>query len=299
MPRQQSNTDLAGSLAATLTPRVSDVSVHLARGQQNSGLFDVGALYAEALDEVMRRTRAGARSMPVARAAQSTWPTANRAAQLRAPVQPWRQPVVHEEVVVEYVASIDAPRAGGLGWFGIAVAWLATVTMGAGIAVTLPAHAIVHSRAGAVAGGVVASAGATPAASSPPAIVLPSVASPSPTYAPSGSVPGAQPAIQKPPIAATAPTPAALATSAPPVVSPRVLAKKPARPIAAAAVTHTHPASAAVVAAAPSEVSASTPRSPGPARSASVPAPAAASTAGMSLDDLIRHEVQAESAKHR
>ena len=61
MARQQSNLeniDLAGSLAATLTPRVPDAGANARRSRQNSGLFDMGALYAATFSDVIQRERA-------------------------------------------------------------------------------------------------------------------------------------------------------------------------------------------------------------------------------------------------
>src|ERR1700722_2707912 len=91
MARQQSNSELAGSLAATLTPSVPRVSAQRFRANQNSGLFDMSALYAETLDDVLRRTRSDARLAPLARAARepSVTPHARAAQSLGRSVQPF------------------------------------------------------------------------------------------------------------------------------------------------------------------------------------------------------------------
>ena len=278
MARQQSNTDLAGSLAATLTPRVPRASAQPLPSRQNSGLFDVGALYAEALDEVLRRTRSDARLLPLTRAAQATWPRAAG----------WPQPVLHPafeaEVPIEFADFSAAPRPRGLGWFGIAVAWLATVTTGALIATTLPGHAIAHMHAAGAPLAVAVNPPPLQAAMAPAVIAAPwSVTPPLPTVAP----------LAPPDV------PVAQATL---VV---VAAKRVAPKIAAPAIVRAHPAATTTVArptpstptVAPSTPAiAVAPRATPPSRPAPVAAP---STAGMSLDDLIRHEVQAESAKHR
>ena len=125
MTRQDSNSELAGNLGASLTPRVDHVPLPL-RGVQSSGLFDVGALYAEALDQVMARAAAQTRLLPLARAAQVTLPRA----------APWPA----HELSVDFDVPIDfarayAPRSLGLGWFGVAIAWLATVTTAALVAI--------------------------------------------------------------------------------------------------------------------------------------------------------------------
>jgi hypothetical protein len=280
MARQQSNTELAGSLAATLTPRVPRASAQSLPDRQNSGLFDVGALYAEALDEVLRRTRSDARLLPLARAAQPTWPRAAG----------WPLPVLHPafeaEVPIEFTDYSAAPRPRGLGWFGIAVAWLATVTTGALIATTLPGHAMTHTHAASLL--AVAVNPPQPQAAIAPAVIAAPLAVAPPLLPP--VAPADAPATQAAPV-----TQAMQAVAA---------AKKAAPKIAGPAIVHVHPAATATVArptpstptVAPSAPAiAVAPRAAPPSRPAPV---AATSTAGMSLDDLIRHEVQAESAKH-
>jgi hypothetical protein len=282
MARQQSNTDLAGSLAATLTPRIPQAREMSFRAAQNSGLFDVGALYAEALDEVLRRTRSDVRLAPLARAAQPTWPRAAG----------WSEPVVSFDfdaaVPVAFTRGVAARSSRGIGWFGVAVAWLATVTMGASLATTLPGHALTHPKG---AGWVVP---ATPAA--PPAV--------SPSTLPVAPVPvAALPAVSASSLATTTVAPPALAlaapaSAAPQAVSPHVSTKRLAPKVGSPPAAHGRSIAAAspAVAAAPPAIVAAHPAAPARATPASPPP---ASTAGMSLDDLIRHEVQAESAKHR
>ena len=96
MARQDSNSELAGQLAASLTPRVDHVLTG-PREAQNSGLFDVGALYAEAFAQVAQRARVQAQRLPLPRSAQATWP---RAATLH------EQPTLTER-------WIDLPLASG------------------------------------------------------------------------------------------------------------------------------------------------------------------------------------------
>lgn len=281
MARQQSNIDLAGSLAATLTPRIPQAREMPFRTGQNSGLFDVGALYAEVLDEVVRRTQSDVRLAPLTRAAQPTWPRAAG----------WSEPVVSFDfdaaAPIELTRRVAARPSRGIGWFGVAVAWLATVTMGASMATTLPGHALTHGK---VAAWVVPAAPATPPAVLPSSLPVAPVMPVADLPAVSASLPATTAA--PPALAAVAP-----ASAAPHSISPRVstkhLAPKPANPPAGHA-RSIAPASAPV-AAASTAIGAARPAAPARA----TPAPAPASTAGMSLDDLIRHEVQAESAKHR
>jgi hypothetical protein len=298
MARQQSNTDLAGSLAATLTPALPRSREISFRGGQNSGLFDVGALYAEALDEVLRRTRSDVRLAPLTRAAQPTWP--------RSPTGPrrptrggWGEPVVSfdldADVPVELGNAVEARPSRGIGWFGVAVAWLATVTMGASIATTLPGHALTRLHLPVSVLPTPPAPPAPPVAASP---WSPSVA-PSPMAAMTGvSVSSPSPTVVPLTLVVSAP-----AMAAPPVAAPHLATKHLAHPAAPAPVAHARsplPASspvASTVATPPPATGAAHPAAPtAPSRATS--SPPAVSTAGMSLDELIRHEVQAESAKH-
>ncbi len=267
MTRQQSSSDLAGSLAATLTPRVPQASARTLRATQNSGLFDVGALYAEAFQQVARRARTDPRlAMPLARSAQATWPAAAR----------WPRPALsyplEPEPSFEY-RDVAARPTRGLGWFGVAVAWLATVTTAALIATSLPAHAPTHVRA-------------LPVAVAPVAPIITSAAPPA-LPAPEPPVPEVVPSA----------LPVAALSVAPPAVRPAPKKMVLAPKVAAPAPPRVHPAPPApVVAAAAPAAPVTAPR----AAASSRPAPVApASTAGMSLDELIRHEVQLESGKHR
>ncbi len=283
MARQQSNIeniDLAGSLAATLTPRVPHAGANAPRSRQNSGLFDMGALYAETFGDVIQRVQPEPRLAPLSRAAEPAWPLAAR----------WPQPVLSfdlDEVPIEFAHSSAAPRSRGVGWFGVVVAWLATVTMASMIAIGLPAHAPTHWRAPAALAMPAALLTATPpqAATPPPVTEVP------PPVALAAAI-AAPAAVRSPPPVAAVPLPA-------PAV---VLAKKAAPKAAVSAVTHSRPAPAsAVTATAAAPVTAAAPAIAATSHAPPSPKPAAApaSTAGMSLDELIRHEVQKESAKHR
>jgi hypothetical protein len=293
MARQDSNSELAGSLGASLTPRVEHLPL-TPRGVQSSGLFDMGALYAEALDQVMARARAQTRLMPLARAAQVTlpraapWPARGRPFDLDAPI--------------DFSRAFAAPRAVGLGWFGVAIAWLATVTTAALVAVALPAHTRAAPRAHA--GTIVVVVPATH-----PSVVEP-VAPAAPAGADSAIVPAAM--LTVPTTATTTPattTPLATASSSPlvirassavagpPVTSrPSLATKRPASKAAGVTLAHARPAPSAP--SAPPPTASAIAASPPVKSTTTRPEPAATPASGMSLEDLIRHEVQAESSKH-
>jgi hypothetical protein len=273
MARQDSNSELAGSLGASLTPRVEHLPLPL-RGVQSSGLFDVGALYAEALDQVMARARAQTRLLPLSRAAQITlpraapWPAQGRSLDLDEPI--------------DFTRAFAPARSVGLGWFGVAIAWLATVTTAALVAIALPAH----TRAAPRGTGTIV------------VVVPPSPAPVVERVAPAAPAIAAL-AIAPTPVVAAPTTPLALpaapaATGAQSVTSRQPLAaKRPAPRAVSVTLAHARPAplpapsaSATAVAAAP------------PVRSTPAKAEPAAPASGMSLEDLIRHEVQAESSKH-
>jgi hypothetical protein len=243
---------------------------------------------------------------PVARAGRPSWPR----------VMGWPEPISygdHEVRIVEIdepaasgiaIEGADLefdrgaslrriaspPRSLGLGWYGVAVAWLATITLGGIMATSLPAHALPRARA------------ITPAILVAPPVVAPAMAAATATVSPLAPA-----AVLAAPLgAASSPTIPEVSlsrlASAPPASTPL----EPAAPVPvrkglilrAAAPAPPHPHARAIEAAASPRPA---PASPAP-QAAAVPAKAAAkpaSTAGMSLDDLIRHEVQAESGKHR
>jgi hypothetical protein len=287
MARQDTNSDLAGRLVASLTPRVTRSGAP-SRREQNSGLFDMGALYTEALDQVMHRARNEVHLVPLVRSSRLPW----------APASPWPverslpqfpralAPELEMDVPVEFASAFEAPRSRGLGWFGVAVAWLATVTIGAILAISVPAHAFPRSRVRVVA------AMTTPVPAAPGLATAPAAAwtaVPVALAAPAIPVAPVVPVVPPPPapIAASAPRRVTRPTSAPPPPAPVVAHARPAGPSAPA------PQATAVVAATPPAPQ------PAPEKPRVAPPVPPASTAGMSLEDLIRHEVQAESGKVR
>jgi hypothetical protein len=309
MARQQSSSELAGSLAATLTPSVPHVSAQRFRANQNSGLFDMSALYAETLDDVLRRARTSARLAPLARvASEPAWPLPTRVPR----PAPWLDGstiasvsgVEAEAVPIEFIDFSAAPRPRGLGWYGVAVAWLATVTTGAMIAISLPGHVVTHARA------LPPIVAATPPVMPPVTASAPVIAMAAavvPAAVPVGSLPVAAAAPARPPAVAAstwpvaASTTSAVHTSALPastVVStkrtaPRLAPGKSAGITSVPPAVHARPAQAPLAATTSAPAIAAAPRATPPAKAAP------ASTAGMSLDELIRHEVQVESAKHK
>ncbi|HEX3771964.1 MAG TPA: hypothetical protein VHV30_13905, partial [Polyangiaceae bacterium] len=112
---------------------------------------------------------------------------------------------------VDEDVEIFVPYGRGLGWFGIAVAWLATMTLGATLATSVPAHAYTRSHVH-----VFTTAGVTPASTSPGAPLPSAAVVVSDTAWTAVPVQPSQPALAAPP----PPAPAApIAVAPPPVVA--------------------------------------------------------------------------------
>jgi hypothetical protein len=194
----------------------------------------------------------------------------------------------------------------GLGWYAVFVAWLGTLALGGLLATSLPGHVLPRARvlAAAPPPPPTAIAPATP----PPVVAAAAMAAPMPAPSNDGipeinasmlpiattAAPHAVPAVAPAP-RPVAPRPPAVVAPVPAAPAPVVRKAAPARP--APAVEEAAPAPHAKPQPAPPAVAAA----PAPApTTAPAPAPAPAkpvSTANMSLEDLIRHEVQAEQAK--
>ncbi len=300
--RQESDTELAGQLAASLTPRIQAMRPMplQQRGEQNSGLFDIGAMYAASVEQVMRRAqRARKPAMGVVAAPPSiAAPYVAQAAQAQHGYAEYaREPAeVYEDVDLagEYVVIAGLPRSGRIGRFAVAVAWLATATLAAAISTLVPAHGLKKEVAPLVA----APAPAPVIAPSPePAIATVSLS----------ALPSAGPTAAIAPIAAAAPTPATptVTAASAPAANPNVTASLPhPRPAAPA-----HPRAAAHASAAdaaPASVAKGAAASPAdsppatlkvaPTKPAAAAAPAAPASGG-SLEDLIRQAVAAEAKK--
>ena len=180
-----------------------------------------------------------------------------------------------------------------MGWFGVAVAWLATVTTGAWIATSLPAHAPTHvhpSVAALTSAPVVAmpTSGALAAAPQGPLAPLSPVIAP--LAATGAQVEPAAPVTGAPVAAAPAPSASiARVVSALPVpvvitrkVAPRAAASPRARVHLPAPVSASAAVSPAPLAAAPAAAPAPRPQAAPAAKSA---APAATPAGTMSLED--------------
>jgi hypothetical protein len=295
MTRQNSESQLGGHLAASLTPRVSSMPKQHRR-EQLSGLIDIGALYAASVEQVMNRARA-ARPPVVAHA---------RPHAAHFPAQRQQQ-VVRNAYAVRYDDAALLEAAGvlprrGVGWFGVAVAWLATAVIGATVATTVPAHANVHTHLAAIA--------PVAAAPSAPLPVARPVAVPTPAL-PSGEV-----SVESLPLV-TATNPSSVTTSATPSATPKALPKvapqahshvASAPPEAPAPAQHAEASAAptrgaAIEKAPPAEKAAPADKAPAaeapPAKAAAASAPAPAPG---SLEDLMRRAVEADakaSAKRR
>jgi hypothetical protein len=247
MTLQDSDSDLAGRLGASLTPPVRHAPrVHLPRDEQSSGFFDLDALYTA------YPVQAPPAPLPV-----------------MVPRRPRTRPLVVEQPVVELRR---ARRAQPIGWFAVFVTWLATTTLAGLVATHVPGHVRLRPRTAPPSSGVIV-----------PATIAGSV-----TVASATSVTASVPA------AATPSSAAAISVDELPVAGASL---RPAHAVEAPRIKHTvtHPsrvAAPAPVPAAPTEALHAPAPSPPP-----VARPAPVSTANMSLDELIRHEVAAEQKR--
>ena len=232
MTTQDSDSEITGKVAASLTPPVA--RQHLPRGEQSSGFFDLHTLYTMHVQ-------------PTPRAVPPPLPAS-------LPVVPFARDVPRPRPR-EALAPSPAARARPqpIGWYAVFVTWLATLTLATLSATQLPAHVATHAR--------------------PPA--------PTPTPAPA---PPLTPALTPAPAPAPSPDPPTIALSDLPRVAPA-----PAR----TAPRHVHATVLPPPEPSPTPASVSPP-SPAPAIA---PSPPPASTANMSLEDLIRHEVAAEQKR--
>jgi hypothetical protein len=300
--RQESDTELAGQLAASLTPRIQSMrpTPLQQRGEQNSGLFDIGAMYAASVEQVMLRAQKarkpvmGAAAAPLSVAHSYAAQAQHGYAAYAPQVEYGREPAeVYEDVDLagEYVVIAGLPTSGRIGRFALAVAWLAMATLAAAISTLVPAHGLKKEVAPVVA---------APAPAPPPAVA--------PTPAPAiatvslSALPSAAAAATPTPATVTAASVTGAAPSAPTANLPATASLPHARPAAPAhprAAVHAAPVDAAPApvakVAAPADSPPATlkaaPAKPAPA------APAAAPASGGSLEDLIRQAVAAEAKK--
>ncbi|HEY3815958.1 MAG TPA: hypothetical protein VGL81_02250 [Polyangiaceae bacterium] len=265
MTSQDSDSELTGKVAASLTPPVT--RVHVPRGEQSSGFFDLDALYTM---HVQHTRRAVPPPLPLPAIL---------------PVRPVARPLppaLPRETLASWPATRARPQP--IGWYAVFVTWLATMTLATLSATQLPAHVATHARA------------LTPLL--PPALTLPPTPAPTlasasasaPTLAPSPALPSAPPSF------AIADLPRVL----PHVRSaPARPATRHARSVAAPPEPPSSPSPPPPPAPAPASASAPIPAlapSPRATSAASLSSPPA-STADTSLEDLIRHEVAAEQKR--
>ncbi|MGO9836236.1 MAG: hypothetical protein ACLP1X_18705 [Polyangiaceae bacterium] len=261
MTTQDSESELAGRLGASLTPRVPRITVQQ-RVEQNSGLFDVGALYAASVEQVMRRARVAQPPVfgiaGVAQPAPVALPSAWGANAARV------QRVQQEEIDLDLFLG----RSRGVGWFGVAVAWMATTALGATIATTVPAHTLARGHASAPVVAATAPAAITPATAAAAFAAPPPVVSAPPAEAPSVAVAAAPAVAPKKAIivthARTRPVPASGSAAVTPAPQPQKVASVEAPPAPKAAVASAPPAAAG----------------------------------GASLEELMRRAVEADAKKH-
>jgi hypothetical protein len=163
MTRHDSDSELSGRVAPQ-RPRV----VHLpARGAQNSGFFDLDALFPINVEQI--------RKPPTVRAPSRPPPLPPRASR--------GMPQLQIVEVPRRVAARGATRRQPIGWFAVFVAWLAMVTTAALVTTQLSGHARVRTHIAAPAlapapalvpapAPATATATATATASGPPVVAF-------------------------------------------------------------------------------------------------------------------------------
>ncbi|HEY5243691.1 MAG TPA: hypothetical protein VIJ22_19555 [Polyangiaceae bacterium] len=129
MTTQDSDSEITGKVAASLTPPVA--RLHVPRGEQSSGFFDLHTLYTMHVQ-------------PTQRAAPPPLPAPPLPALL--PVLPRRD--LPQPRSREALAPSPATRARPqpIGWYAVFVTWLATLTLATLSATQLPAHVATHAR---------------------------------------------------------------------------------------------------------------------------------------------------------
>ena len=255
-------------------------------GEQNSGLFDIGAMYAASVEQVMRRAQRARQPPAIVGLAEP--PPSRRAAPIEHSYGAHDIDLIElTETPVEIFSIPGLRRRGRVGWFAVAVAWLATATLASVIATAVPAHRLSRVLAPAA---VNAAAPSTALAPTTP-IAPPTPTEPATITATATATPTATPTAT----ATATPTATVTALAPPPVKIHQAPAPHP-RPAAHVASTDAPTASPAPVAkpAPTTDVSVAAPKPP-PAKEAPAAAPA---PAGTSLEDLIRQAVAAEAKHH-
>ena len=284
MTTHDSDSDLVGKIGASLTPRVLRMPVQQ-RGEQNSGLFDIGALQAASMQQIMRRVQTAREQPPVLGIARITVPAPTSPIHSWPPIPVIRQaPSVRQEIVIELDPEPEpVPRVRGVGWFGVAVAWLATTALGVTVATTVPAHVTARGSAAGSALATAAPVVVAPVALATALAGIPVAPIPTAATAPSQPVAPVPPATERAIVAL--PVKAAVSPSrARPRPNVRAVPASPPTPAAPP-----QPQQSAPAAEAP------------PARAVAPPPPppaAAPAAAGASLEELMRRAVAADAKKH-
>jgi hypothetical protein len=204
MRNHDSRRDISRTLGALTPPApAGQIGGGFQQSAQDSGLFDLGALYAGELERAIQRARVPREAPPPRR--------------LHGPsVRIWDVEDVDVHILPEAPAPAR-PIARVAGWFNVAVTWLATTSLGFLVATSVPAH---------LRPAHVLPAPAVAVAAPPPAAVL---AVPQPTAAPQAA--SAQ--VAAPPVVSLQDLPVAPATTAPATKAappPRATAAKKAAP---------------------------------------------------------------------
>jgi hypothetical protein len=261
MTFQDSDSDLSVKMGASLTPPAPRARhVHLPRDQQSSGFFDLDALYASMNVEQARPPPLPPRLPPPLPPTMSRRSRPAQRASEGAVARPRR-----------------VPRPKPMGWFAVFVAWLVTTTLATLAATQLPAHLRLRSRPAIPATVATIVAGVSSSASSSAAPTVP-VPAPASSVAPSAT---AIPVDQLPAAGA----------------SGSARAQPSSTPHAKHVVQRTAPAALTARATAAPEAAPVPPPTSAPPQMAPIVKAAPASTANMSLDELIRHEVAAEQKR--
>ncbi len=266
MENHDSRRDLSRTLGALTAsaPRLTEAH----RGAQNSGLFDLGALYAAELQRAIQRARPARPRPPPLRVNDLLRPLG---AGSPAAASIWDIDIEDANLEVMPKAPVRA-LARAAGWYAVAITWLATTTLGALVATSVPAHARPAHPAPLLT--VAASQAPTPAAS------------PAPGPAALGSTPAAD-APRDPKSAQAAAAPAVIAAQDLPL-APAASAASPAHataPRRGAGQSQPHAAPPAHA------VATTTDAAKSPAKAA--PAPAGP----VSLDEMIRRAVAADAKR--
>ncbi|HEX8791010.1 MAG TPA: hypothetical protein VF765_08650 [Polyangiaceae bacterium] len=280
--RQDSDSELAGKLGASLTPAVA--RAHTPRGQQNSGMFDLHAFYTAQVEQQQMQAMQAPLVLPVPRIAPPL--------QVRVPARVPQRIDAYDAYQAAIARAIPRP----IGWYAVFVTWLATVTLAVGATTQVPAHVSARMHPSVATATAVAPATATASAAAPATATAKATATATATAAPSSSVPEftiadlprvsdssrVQQKAVAPVVHVRVAPPSEERSAEPPAATPTPKAAPAPKPAAPP------PPAPEPVAAAPA---------PPPATTHAPPALATPLSTGGTLEDLIRREVAAEQKK--